>query len=857
MSSKWKTTQRKVIRRNPESSGNLSSCAQSVTSEGSSGSLAFLHQMMDPMSQQNQANSNNNHEPAPRSCEIEDILDIESGADSHRNSTSSSFTGLSGLSGNLEKIKDRRSSARSDVSGEPQSPPAQRLPNRKLPTLSRNTSFKETFKTGVHERINSREDMIETTSNDYSPYKNYVEPLNTDVGISSPEARQRKSPSLARSKGSRDSLSRSKGSRDSFVASRDRGSKVDIPSRGPSIEQPPSNHRSSDLGISSHTVKGHNSKLEDNAAPERYDNITPIPVFSVNTEHDDDISQITTSVTSYYDVDHSSRTSSSLQWSRGMRSSQRGSHGEVSYADTLDEIADMLGPNRNQARECSRSMARSPSDDDFLRRDKNATPVTTNSTPLFASIKYDAPALSADEIYRNSKSPFESLRRRAALAMAKVEPFLSQIRLLIRYWISIIFPNEWRRGGRSKKDDGSWHSTKLKITRTMRRQRWFNSGGAILALFFSLTIFVLLLRLIFLHGSTAVSSNQIRGTADTSAAVHGGMSARESDAKVIGHMANHDADNGESKKAKKHDVSAKEKIIHDEHVGSSIPEEFDNLADVMDLPINKNEIPFFWHIPRSAGGTVNDIFGRCFGLTLASDAGAAAEASEELKVIKASNQFNYLNVDMSNKEGIERAKKLELANSGLADMAISTLLFEASSMFTSEHKGRMFTVMRHPVERAASLFHYVQDTQWRRSNKKELANLGMEDYFKSGLAENNWMTRFLINEPKKGELTREDANKAKEILRRKCLIGLLNQKGETFDRIERYFGISQKGEEQKECHEKKLQWAWPLKHRHEEVEEDSSLWDLIMSENKYDMELYRYASEVLFEEQGMMLKEAL
>ena len=134
-------------------------------------------------------------------------------------------------------------------------------------------------------------------------------------------------------------------------------------------------------------------------------------------------------------------------------------------------------------------------------------------------------------------------------------------------------------------------------------------------------------------------------------------------------------------------------------------------------------------------------------------------------------------------------------------------------------------MFRHPVERSVSLFHYNQDTQWRRSQtfRKELSELSINEYFESGLAENNWVTRFLINEPTKGELTMEDLNLAKEVLRQKCLVGLLREKGESFARFERYFGFPLKNDEQKECHEKKLQYAWPQKHRHEEVEENTPL----------------------------------
>ena len=54
-----------------------------------------------------------------------------------------------------------------------------------------------------------------------------------------------------------------------------------------------------------------------------------------------------------------------------------------------------------------------------------------------------------------------------------------------------------------------------------------------------------------------------------------------------------------------------------------------------------------------------------------------------------------------------------------------------------------------------------------------------------------------------------------------------------------------------ECHDKKLNWAWPLKHRHDDVEEGSELWNLIAEHNTYDVLLYEYA-EQLYREQGKM-----
>jgi len=158
----------------------------------------------------------------------------------------------------------------------------------------------------------------------------------------------------------------------------------------------------------------------------------------------------------------------------------------------------------------------------------------------------------------------------------------------------------------------------------------------------------------------------------------------------------------------------------------------------------------------------------------------------------------------------------------------------------------MFTVFRHPVERAASLFYFIQDTQWRQPETRndQFADITIETFYKNGFAETNWMTRFLTNELTKGELTEKDLDVAKEVLRQKCLVGLLEEKGETFERMQKYFGWRPKNEEEQDCLERKLGIAWPMQHRHPAVEEDSRAWKLIRSANKFDMRLYEYAQEL-------------
>jgi len=616
------------------------------------------------------------------------------------------------------------------------------------------------------------------------------------------------------------------------------------------------------------------------------------PLFGgiVNAERDDDtISQITSSVTSqsiYDSTVEGSRGSYPWLRSKGSRTSRSlprptsYSLGETSFTDTLDEIADMIGPAKRatsggaiQPFAAPRQNRQIPSLDDPLFR----SPPTKQSQEVPGhTIRADAYRSKGEEAYLNSTSSMRriSSRRRSMMQWTKIlEPFLSQFRLLLRYISAKVFPTTWHQKDRKAKEEQEnaeeqedyfgelmgEQGGKAKASQSRQRHQWYENGLKYLGFFGAMTVVLLILRLAMMHALTSRVNRRptklfkynMRENVD------GGMTNRQGDRKIRGGMAHHST---EEVIAVVHDANRGKlsRFSSNGHVEAlELPNNFGFLADVTDLPVKKGiDIPFFWHIPRTGGGTVHDIFGECLSLTLASDAGGGGSAGQanELQII-GDSKIKYVNVDTSTPQGIERAKELDLAGSEKVDIIISTQFYHASTLFSPRNKGRMFSIFRHPVERAVSLFHFVQDTKWRRrkSFQKELSDLTIEEYFKSGLAENNWMTRFLTNELTKGELTVEDVNLAKEIVRQKCLVGLLKEKGESFSRFERYFGYPPKGDRVKECHEKKLQWYWPLKHRHEVVEEGTALWDLILSNNQWDMELYEYA-EFIFQEQARIFQ---
>lgn len=69
---------------------------------------------------------------------------------------------------------------------------------------------------------------------------------------------------------------------------------------------------------------------------------------------------------------------------------------------------------------------------------------------------------------------------------------------------------------------------------------------------------------------------------------------------------------------------------------------------------------------------------------------------------------NFVNVDTTTIEGIERANNLNLVGSELAEVIVIQHLYEAERLFDPSHRGRLFAVFRHPIERAISMFYYLQ-----------------------------------------------------------------------------------------------------------------------------------------------------
>ncbi|KAL9187842.1 hypothetical protein ACHAXT_006220 [Thalassiosira profunda] len=276
--------------------------------------------------------------------------------------------------------------------------------------------------------------------------------------------------------------------------------------------------------------------------------------------------------------------------------------------------------------------------------------------------------------------------------------------------------------------------------------------------------------------------------------------------------------------------------------------QLDGYAEMAEPYDAESQLPVFWHIPKCGGTTLQDLMVHCIGMVGANEIGAAAaKDTESLAVVQLENGNRYANVDMTTPEGIAHAKEMGFGQSGLADVVMTPYFDEAASVFDNDHnKGRCFTMLRHPIRRAISLFWYLKDATWEHTYSEAYRNMTIVEFAKSHYAEDNWMVRFLTNQMTGGVYARH-LDLAKEILESKCLVGILEEFKPSFERYIDYFGWdsrdfggSVKMNDREKCILRVMDNP-DNRHKHPKYAEGGEVWDLLMERNRLDVGLYEYA----------------
>jgi len=287
--------------------------------------------------------------------------------------------------------------------------------------------------------------------------------------------------------------------------------------------------------------------------------------------------------------------------------------------------------------------------------------------------------------------------------------------------------------------------------------------------------------------------------------------------------------------------------------------------DVWNWKIEPTDLPVFWHIPKSGGSTVKDIMGSCHRFVMATEAGIRNGHDNDtvlaiVKVVGKEGERDgstpFVNVDTTSVEGIQRAKTLGLAQCGLAKVIVIRNVFESNILFDEAHKGRLFAVFRHPIDRQVSLFNYLKIATWEPTYNVKVANMTLKEYVRSEYVEYNWLTRYLSGVDKQEVLTQEHMRAAMDVVRRKFLVGLLSRKEETMERLEQFFEWTYRvnPKNQEICRDKLLNsGANANVNKGEKATPNTPTYEMLLSLNKYDIQLYHYI-ESLFDEQADFVK---
>ncbi|KAL7485081.1 hypothetical protein ACHAW6_010682, partial [Cyclotella cf. meneghiniana] len=270
---------------------------------------------------------------------------------------------------------------------------------------------------------------------------------------------------------------------------------------------------------------------------------------------------------------------------------------------------------------------------------------------------------------------------------------------------------------------------------------------------------------------------------------------------------------------------------------------------------SKVDVPVFWRIPQAGSDIVEDVMSVCYGLSLASGLGAIFE-DENLREIQVPSGPRYINVDVSNPEGIKRAVSRNLGSSGLADVISSSFLFETTALFQSlPESGRCFTMLKHPVARAISLYHRFQKNDEMHAKPAQYQGFTIEEFAKAQ-TENNWMVRFLTGK-RSGALSFNDLEVAKQVLGGKCIIGLSDEVEQSILRFDHFFQWTKRSSDSPQVKARRESCLSKTLSNHAvrniPTYEGTNAWEVLKKKNTYDILLYEFAKKV-YSQQSVLFR---
>jgi len=242
-----------------------------------------------------------------------------------------------------------------------------------------------------------------------------------------------------------------------------------------------------------------------------------------------------------------------------------------------------------------------------------------------------------------------------------------------------------------------------------------------------------------------------------------------------------------------------------------------------------------------------------------------------------------MNVNLWTREGIQRANNMDIVHEVRTDRGkvwidavispdlegISGTLFSKKDRYSLPMKGAMFMMSRNPIEREISRFFSTQ----QQNKKTGVKDFTLSDWINAPAYTDNAMVRQLAGKSDlQLDVSMGDLLVAKEVLRRKCVISLLEEKQESWRRIQQLFHdrwSMEKREKDAVCQDRMLNWGWKNRNSvktfiditiedelqsKEEGVVDKTTYKMIAARNQLDLLLYEY-TKYLFVEQTKLYED--
>lgn len=291
-----------------------------------------------------------------------------------------------------------------------------------------------------------------------------------------------------------------------------------------------------------------------------------------------------------------------------------------------------------------------------------------------------------------------------------------------------------------------------------------------------------------------------------------------------------------------------------------LPQMLDTFFADVEEPYNPNtHMPVLFQLRKSVDSTMlMEHFGTCIGWIQATNVGRKY-ASESLETLR--TKFGtYVNVDLSKPEGIKHAHDLYLLYQPPSKLRVdgiaTPLLHEVANKLldASINRGKIYMMIPNPQDYIYSIYAFLQSGAWMSkvetvTNPNPYATMSFQDYCKENRPEFNLLAKSLTGNFDEA-LTFADLEIAKQLLRQKVLVGLVENRETSLARFQSHFGASLLQPTTPECARAPLNWP-PATTTFQNSIPPSDLEQGIQNCCQLDLALYHYAKQ-LFIDQEML-----